>query len=274
MKKLIIISTLLTVLFLVMPVYAQTEVTNGRLGAVREKLEQNTAQREAKITQAQERVATTLKKRAEKELDRRIRSLNGLITKINSFKKLGNSQKSTLVAQIQTEVTNLTALKAKIEADTDNLTLKTDVQSITKGFRIYAFFVPKIHVLATADTLDNVSDKMESLLGKLETRIAEAKVKGLNTASLDIILTDLKAKIADARIQAQAAKDLVIPLTPDGYPGNKTVLQSARAKLVVGHKNLQLAKKDIQKIIKDLRVLNKESSASTTTSSTTTTTTP
>jgi hypothetical protein len=283
MKKIIFGILLLTLTFiLVQPTHAifvNSATPAGKINQIKEKIELKTTQREAKITGIQERKETNLRERATKEIERRITSLNGLIAKINAFKKLTESQKSAMVSQIQTEITNLTNLKAKILADVDDATLKTDVQSIVKGFRIYAFFVPKIHVLAAADALDNTAEKMSSLSGKLETRIAEAKAKGLNTATLDILLTNLKAKISDAKLQAQTTRDLVISLTPDGYPNNKTILQSARTKLVAGHKDLQLARQDAMNIIIELKKFNKESnptknSTTTSTESTTTTTTP
>lgn len=247
MKKIILGLALFLLLLVVAPAYGQT-ITPDKFEAAKEKLQQKLDQRTSKLeTQG------NLKERAIKETNRRIASLNGLIEKINRFKKLSSDQKSTLVSQIQAEITSLTTLKTKIEADTDNVTLKTDIQSITKGFRIYAFFVPKIHILVAADKLDSTADKMSSLAGKLETRIGEAKAKGEDTASLSSLLVDMKAKIADARAQAKSARDLVIPLTPSGYPGNKTTIQSARTKLVAGHRDLQLARQDAGRIIQGLR---------------------
>ncbi len=253
MKKITLSLILISLLLTAAPVYGQTVTPVNKFDAAREKLQQKLVQREAKVTKTQERISENLRERATREIDRRITSLDRLIAKINAFKKLSSTQKSTMVSQIQTEITNLTALKAKIDADTDNATLKTDIQSIVKGFRIYALFVPKIHILATSEGLDVAADRMSSLAGKLEARIAEAKIKGEDTASLDLLLTDMKAKITDAKTQAQAARDLVTPLTPDGYPGNKTTLQSARAKLVAGRRDLQLARQDAGRIIQGLR---------------------
>ncbi|MBI3495588.1 hypothetical protein HY065_03105, partial [Candidatus Berkelbacteria bacterium] len=58
-----------------------------------------------------------LKARADKEIDRRITELNIILNKINGFQKLSDSDKSAMTQSVQTEITNLTNLKTKIDAD-------------------------------------------------------------------------------------------------------------------------------------------------------------
>ena len=75
----------------------------------------------------------------------------------------------------------------------------------------------------------------------------------------------MKSKIADAQTQAQNAMSTAIPLTPEGYPGNKTSLESARKMIQTGHQDLMSAYHDAQEIVQGLRSIkieNKNASSS------------
>ncbi len=196
---------------------------------------------------------TDLKSRADTEISRRITALNKILGRLSTIKHLTDAQKVSFTTQIQNEITTLTSLKTKIDADTDLTTLKTDVQSIVTAYRVYALFIPQIQLVAAADRELNVADEITTLAGKLQTRIQNAQTAGNNTATLQADLTDMQNKIADAKTHANNAIALVTPLTPSGYPGNKGVMQNARALLQTGHQDLVAAGKDAKSIIQGLR---------------------
>lgn len=189
-----------------------------------------------------------LKERANKEIDRRIASLERLLTRINEMKRMTAAQKTSLTAQVQAEIDKLEALKTKIAADTDMATLKTDVQSIVTAYRIYALFLPKIQILGAADRLQTTADMMSSHAAQLSGKIEEQQTNGQDVTEAEALLTDMNAKIADAKTQAQNAINSVTPLTPEGFPGNKTELQNARQMIVTGVKDLNTARQDARKI--------------------------
>mgnify|MGYP001791533152 CR=1 FL=1 len=194
-----------------------------------------------------------LNDRANKEINRRVELLNKLITKINSVKRLTPAQKLSFVAEIQTEISSLQSLSGKIKSDTDPLVLKADVQSVIKSYKVYLLFVPKIEIIAAADRLANVADEMSSYSAKLKTRIDVAKTAGTDVSSLETLLADMNAKIADAKTQASNAIGVVLPLTPDEYPGNVAIFQSARKTIQAGRLDLVTALQDGQKIRKGLK---------------------
>ncbi len=198
---------------------------------------------------------SNLKNRADKEVDRRVASLNNLVGKVNSIKRLTDSQKSTFVSQIQTEVTNLTTLKAKIDADTDLDTLKADIKSIVNSYRVYALFIPKIHLLVAADGMLETADKFTALVTKLQTKIQAAQGAGKDVSSLQATLTDLQSKITDAKNQANQVISTVTPLAPEGYPGNKTTLQTASNMLKTGRADFKAARDDAKTIVSGLKAL-------------------
>lgn len=206
-----------------------------------------------KITEKTNTQVENLKAKAEKEINRRITALNNLITKVGALKKLNSDQKASLITQVQAEIANLTALKTKIESDTDLPTLKIDVQSIVASYRVYALFLPKINILAVSDEILNISDKLSSISAKLSTQIQETQTSGKDAASISATLSSLQNKISDAKTKAQNAQNLIMPLLPGGYPDNKTALQSARTTLSSARHDLNSARTDAVLIIRELK---------------------
>lgn len=198
------------------------------------------------------------KEKGNRELTRRINALNQAIASINNAKKLTQDQKTSLVSQVQTEIHTLTALQQKINADTDLQTLKTDVQSIVKEYRIFALLLPKNQIIVKADKLLNIADSEGALVTKLQSRITDLQAKGQNVADLQAMLTELQKNLADAKAQAQHAIDTVMPLTSEGYPGNKTSLMSARAMLKSAQRSLKLAHTNDKSVIKGCKERGKK----------------
>jgi hypothetical protein len=204
-------------------------------------------------TERQDDRVASLKQKADLEIQRRISSLNVILTKLNLIKRLTTTQKSSFSSQIQAEITNLNSLKTKIDADTDIATLRTDVQSIITAYRVYAFFIPQLHILSTADKLLTTTDTdVTPVITRLGTRIQEAQTKGKDVTALQTALTDMKNKLADVQTQANNAITTVSALTPSGYPGNKTTLESARTMLQTARQDLQTMYQDARTIIAGL----------------------
>src|SRR3989344_9487674 len=208
----------------------------------------------------QEQQITNLKQRADKEITRRVTSLNNLLKKLNTMKRLTDQQRSNFSSQIQTEISNLNNLKIKIDGDTDLTTLRADVKSIVASYRVYALFIPQIRLFAAAGKTTNIADQMSLLAGKLQTRIQNASAQGKNVTPLQTTLSDMQTKIADAKTQSQNVMKTVVVLSPAGYPANQTVLLDARAILKTAHQDLVLARKDAGTIVKQLKSLNTSAS--------------
>ena len=193
------------------------------------------------------------KAHGDKEIDRRIANLNELIARISDKKRLSGDDQAALTTSIQTQISDLTSLKAKIDADDSTTTLKADIKSITDGYRIYMLVMPQAAITAAGERVIAVASLMEQLSAKLSARIDAASTT--DKASLAASLTDYNAKVADAKAQAQAAIDAVAALKPDN--GDKTVakanldaLKAARAKVQAAQQDLVAARKDAGAIIK------------------------
>jgi hypothetical protein len=206
-----------------------------------------------KAAAAQDALISRLKTRADAEITRRVDALTALLTKINAMKRLTSDQKTAFSNGIQSQITSLNTLKTKIDADTDIATLRTDVQSIVKAYRIFALYLPQVNILSHADRILSVVDQMNAVSAKLQTRIDEVQAAGKDTSAMKSLMTDRASKLTDATTQANNAITAVVSLTPDGYPGNKTAMQGARGMLQTARQDLVKALQDMQQIRELLR---------------------
>lgn len=214
----------------------------------------------AKLALQETNKVNRLQTQAANEIDRRLNSLSKLTGLINSAKKLSTDDKNTLDLQIQSQISSLMTLKTKVSTDSASLDLKTDVDSIKSSYRIYALYLPKMHILVAADLLNQVADKLTTLSLKLQSRIQQADTAGQDVTQLQSKLTDLQTHIADLTTQTTEATSSVLPLTPDGWPANKSTLTAARTNLVNARKDAGTAKADIQQILADLKSLRPKTS--------------
>ncbi len=249
---------------MVEPVFAQTATGTAAYNPT------PTAKREVRQTQ----VSTLVKGNADLEIARRITALQALLTRITAIKKLTTDQKNTFSTEVQAEITSLTTLKSKIDSDTDLQTLRTDKQSIITSYRVFALFMPQITILSALDRLSVVSDQLTSLASSLQTRIQEAQTSGKDVTVLKTTLTDMNSQITNAKTAYTAATTEVLPLTPEGYPGNRATLLDARTKVKTGDSDLKTALKDGKIIMQSLKALNLTTPIPSATSSPTASSTP
>ena len=174
----------------------------------------------------------------------RITALNNLNTRVADLKNVSATAKSNVSASVQTNISGLTALKAKIDADTDGTTALADAKTITANYRIYALVIPQGYILASSDRVSTIVGILNTLSGKLETRITDAGTAGKDTTALKASLSDYNAKMADASAQGQAAESGVGSLTPD--QGNASVLASNTAALKASRADIKTATADIK----------------------------
>ncbi|MGH7240859.1 MAG: hypothetical protein ACREGB_01025 [Candidatus Saccharimonadales bacterium] len=134
-------------------------------------------------TNQQARVTNIISK-GDQEITRRLTALNKLSSKISGTSKLTATDKSALASEVSSEISGLTALKTKLDADTTLTDAQTDAKSIIANYRVYALIVPKIQLIRTADDQQVVEDKLSDLATKLSARISAAQTAGKDVATL------------------------------------------------------------------------------------------
>jgi hypothetical protein len=191
------------------------------------------------------------------EIDTRIESLNKMIARLGDAQRLSTDAKASLTATLTAQITALTNLKAQINTEATT-TLKGDTKSITDGFRIYALIMPKAAINAAADRVMTIAAQMETLSGKIGARITAAQTAGADVSAATAAHTDFDAKVADAKVQAQAAVSLVANLSVDNGDAtirttNTAALKDAKTKLDAAQADLKAARKDVDTIVKAIK---------------------
>ena len=214
-------------------------------------------------------VTTRAKTKADTEIDRRIKALGDLNTRVAAMTKVSADFKQNLATNIQTQITALSALKVKIDADTDGATLKADVQSIAAAYRVFILVMPQARIAASADREATIINMLVGIGSKLQARIQAAQTAGANVTALTAALTDMGTHLTGAQTEAQAAISGSATLTPDN--GDKTVmasntaaLKASRDQITAAQKDLVAARKDVDTILKGLKSISASTSASST----------
>ena len=194
--------------------------------------------------------------RANDEIDKRVKDLNDLITRISDMKKITSNEQTNLNTAIQNEIAELTDLKTKINTETSVTVAKTDYQSITKSYRIYALILPRTRVIAASDRILSIIDSMSIVAGKIQTRIST--LSGPEAATANQLLSDFNIKIGDASTQAQDATNAVLTLQSDAGDATKmatntAALKDAKAKINTAKDDLAAAHKDLLTLAKNLK---------------------
>lgn len=196
-----------------------------------------------------------IKAKADQAIAKRIDSLNKLIAWVNGMEKLSADAKATYVAKAQTNISNLTTLRAKIAADTDITVLKADAASITKAYRIYMLVIPQVRIMANADRLNVAGNEATTNATSLQTRINTAASAGKDVTVLTTKMASMNTKIAQAHASADQSKAAVTALVPDN--GNETMIASNKAALANGKKLAQSASASLKSAREDARSINK-----------------
>jgi hypothetical protein len=194
-------------------------------------------------------IGTVAKGKGDAMIQARIDSLNDLLTRVGQMTKVSASEQASLDTTINANLSDMTNLQAKINSDTSKAILKTDVQSITKSYRVYALILPQIRILAAADRISDTVDILTSVQTKLQVGITQAQTSGKDVTAIESTNADMTAKLADASAKGQAAVTLVTPLQPDQgsasvAASNKTALGSARTDIKTSISDLVTALQD------------------------------
>lgn len=198
------------------------------------------------------------REKAAEEIERRIKLLGKLENRADELRRVSEPTKAKLSAAIDAQIKALTDLKIKINSAPDAAAIRDDIASVATSHKIFALVIPKGTIIATADRIVTTADLMAKFGEKLQARITAVHSAGGSVGALETAYADFTAKIADARVQAKAAVDLVSNLTAgDGdkalLEANRSALAQARAKIKAGQADLRLARKSAEKIVNGVK---------------------
>jgi len=236
--KTAIITAGITIGMLAMPLVASAQSVTPARGAAR---------KEANLTR--------LNTACTNAINQRISSLNTANTRVNGLVKLSSAQKQQYSSEIATDISGLQGVQTNCTNDFNagNVqSLRSVYRSIFTQFRIYAEFLPQLHLLTASDTMSVTATKLSDLATKLQSRIQSAG----NPSNLTSLLSSMQGSISDANNQYTTVESQVTSLNPQSYDTNSSgtdaTFQSARADIKTGASDLKSALADAKQIIQTL----------------------
>ncbi len=153
-----------------------------------------------------------------KLVDARLSALASLKVEIDRSAYLTASQKTSLKAMVDSNISGLTTLLAKIKADTDLAVLKADSEKIYTDFRIFSVFTPKIKALIAFYSQANYSGKANEVLVVVQNKLNDFKDAGVNVVANQAALDAAKASLVQANAKIGTMTTKASDLKPSDFP--------------------------------------------------------
>jgi hypothetical protein len=152
---------------------------------------------------------------ADKAVDQRLTSLAAWQKKIAADKTLTAAHRSALTALLQQDVTGLTALRAKLDGDTDPAVRRSDAATIFTGYRVYALLARQVQDTVAGDRMAAAVTPLKAAQQRLTARTAAQP--GGGTDAEKAALADLGTQVGALGAGAGAG-DAVLALHPVDVP--------------------------------------------------------
>ena len=194
--------------------------------------------------------------------DQRIDQRTAALTKLNDKASaqvaaghITSSQASAIQADVTSNQSGLTALKSKLDAETDATAARQDVKNVYTQFRIFAVVLPRDYHEIVLDIMTNVQAKLVGLEPKLQQAIASAPAD--EQAQLNSLYSDFTAKLGAASTQITNANGMVSYFTPSNFDNNlatyRTNWLNFRSAVLAGRADLRQAASDLHQMAKILK---------------------
>jgi len=194
--------------------------------------------------------------------DQRIDERTAALTKLNDKASeqvaaghITSSQASAIQADVTSNQSGLTALKSKLDAETDATAARQDVKDIYTQFRIFAVVLPRDYHEIVLDIMTNVQAKLVGIEPKLQQAIASAPAD--EQAQLNSLYSDFTAKLGAASTQITNANGMVSYFTPSNFDNNlatyRTNWLNFRSAVLAGRADLRQAASDLHQMAKILK---------------------
>jgi hypothetical protein len=186
-------------------------------------------------------------------IDVRLPALEKAETALAGNGHVTDDHEAALTADLDATAARLRELAEAIKADTDPAVLKGHCRSIFEDNRVFALVLPRVRLVAGADTATDAGARLNDVAGKLADAIAKAEAAGQDVAQAKLDLDLMKAHIASGVAAAGSVPGAVLGLTPADWNANHEVLTPPRQSLRSARADLKVARDLAHKIRNELR---------------------
>ena len=185
-------------------------------------------------------------------IDGRLETLHALSMAVGNAKHLTAADHSTLSSLIDSDISGLTSLRAKVAGETTVAAVRADATAMVDDYRVYMLVAPKVHLTNVFDIESAAASALQKAHDRLAARVARAP--GGGTAAEKDALADMQAQIQAAQ---QADSGRVATLLGIQPGPNADAIQGALKPLVDAakdaRKDLVQARTDAKKVVTALK---------------------
>ena len=186
-------------------------------------------------------------------IDVRLPALAAAKTALAGHEHVTDDHEAALTADLDETAARLRVLAEEIKADTDLAALRDHCRSIFEDNRVFALVLPRVRLVAGADTATDAGARLRDVAGRLADAIEAAEAAGADVTQAKLDLDLMKAHIASGVASAGTVAGAVLGLTPADWNADHEVLTPARQALRSARADLKVARDLAQKIRNELR---------------------
>lgn len=184
---------------------ARKDESDKRAMEMKEKKAEVKKDLEAKRMEAEKRKEAHRKEVLLRLIDVQVKHFKNIQERVARMPNIDETLKARLKTEIDKVLSDLAALKTKVEAATTAEELKTLAKQIQENLKQKREIVKKIVDAIVAAHLQNAVDRADERIKTAEAKIAELKTAGKDVTSLESLLATAKAKLDAAK--ASLSKD-------------------------------------------------------------------
>lgn len=189
-----------------------------------------------------------VKAKAATAIQDRITSLDAAVSKVNADTAISSSDRTTLLGILNGDLSGLTALGTKIQADQTFSEAAADYKTVFTGYRIYALALPQARLVAGSDKISTtVVPHLDHTQSKLQARLSGADTSK-DTQAVQSAMADLAGRIQAATSEASGLPTTILSITPADYDANHAVLTGPRSDLATARSDVNAARQDVKTV--------------------------
>jgi hypothetical protein len=181
--------------------------------------------------------------------------LNGRVTLQFKAGRITSSDNATLTGDIASNETGLSALKTKLDGDTNATSARADYKSIFTTYRIYAVVLPRDYNELLLDMIVHADARLQSEETVIQDAINGAPAGVQQQATT--LFNDYKTQVTNSQAQASAARQIIPQLTPSAFNadpiGYRTTYDSYKTDTHTASLDTRIAINDLHQIIQLLK---------------------
>ncbi len=180
-------------------------------------------------------------------IDVRLATLSALKIAVAGATNVTSAHRSTLTALLASDVSGLTALRTKADAETTVAAVRADGRTMVVDYRIYMLVVPKVRFTIAGDTEAAVITRLTSVHDTLSQVATKLAGQGKNTGPEQAEIADMASKLDAATTALNGTIDALLAVTPSPDPS------AMRAAVSPVRDAVHTARNDIKTAIADAR---------------------